>query len=49
MLNNLNGDFDKILNDDSSPTYLHENGWLEVSVQMDSESLNQRLDRNIDF
>ena len=49
ILNNLNGDFDKILNDDSSPTYLHENGWLEESVHMDAVSLNQRLDRNIDF
>lgn len=49
ILRNLNGDFDKILNNKKSGMFLHQNGWLEVSINMDSTSVNQRLNQKIEY
>lgn len=50
ILNNLNlrSDFDKILNNENSSMFLHENGWLEISVNIDSTSFNQRINKKIE-
>ena len=31
----------------SSPLYLHKNGWLEVTISMDSEDVKKRVDQKI--
>ncbi|RCW20428.1 hypothetical protein [Marinilabilia salmonicolor] len=49
ILNNLNDNFDKILNNQNSSMFLHENGWLEISIKMDSISVNQRINKKIEF
>jgi hypothetical protein len=50
LIRNLKGDYQNVLTKRSSSSlFLHENGWLEVSVPMDSSIIKKRLNSKIEF
>ncbi len=46
LYENFNGNFFNMLWS-NSPTYLHKDGWLEITVAMDSFSVHQRIKKGI--
>lgn len=49
LLNNLKGEYYSVFTRKNSPTFLHNDGWLEVSIPMDSFSNSKRIDEKILF
>ncbi|MBT8279917.1 MAG: hypothetical protein KJO41_13040 [Bacteroidia bacterium] len=47
FFNNYNGDYKKLIMKKSSPMFLHNNGWLEVSVDMDSTVVEERINEKV--
>lgn len=43
LIENLGGDINKVLNNDNSALFLNDDGWLEVTVPMDTASVNKRI------
>lgn len=48
IFNNFQGNLDKIIHNPSA-LLLHENGWLEIDVKMDTTSVAQRLQSKLDI
>ena len=49
LFNNLSGKYaDILLKDIKSSMFLHENGWLEVTISMDSTKVKKRIDSKIE-
>ncbi len=47
LLNNLNGAFHKVIWTNNKNTFLHDDGWLEVNIDMDSVSVANRTKTKI--
>lgn len=43
LIQNMNGNYYKLIKNKRNEMFLHEDGWLEVDVPMDTLSLNKRL------
>ncbi len=48
LFNNTDGKYYKLLYKGSNLMFLHDNGWLEISLDMDSISVEKRLERKIE-
>ncbi len=49
LLKNLKGEYFKAVFLKSPKVFLHDDGWLEVSVDMDKESISRRTKNKIDY
>jgi hypothetical protein len=47
ILKNLPGNFELMIFEKKGPMYLHKDGWLEVTVPMDSLNLNERIKEKV--
>jgi len=47
LIKNLGGKYHTVLTQRTGPCLLHENGWLDVSIGMDSLSMNDRIDSKV--
>ncbi len=47
ILNNISDKYYKLLYAQQSHMFLHDDGWLEVSVKMDSSSVEKRIERKM--
>lgn len=47
LLQNLSGDYYKILRSNTSGMFLHRDGWLEVTVPMDSSVVERRVEAKV--
>lgn len=47
LLKNYGGDYYRLLTSNTSPAFLHDDGWLEISVPMDSLSVAKRLENKL--
>ena len=48
MLKHLHGEYYKLLLTRNGSTFLHNDGWLEVNISMDSASIRKRLNNKIE-
>ncbi len=48
LLENLAGQYHTVLNKMDGPMLLHDDGWLEVTIKMDSASVSKRLKSKLD-
>lgn len=49
LINYFDKKFINIFWSKKSSLYLHENGWLEVDISIDSIMIHKRIERNVDF
>lgn len=47
LIKNLSGRYWDVLLNKKGPVFLHEDGWLEVSVAMDSSTVKRRIDSKV--
>jgi hypothetical protein len=47
IFNNLSGKFATVITNYKRKEYVHENGWLEVSVSMDTASVEERIESKL--
>lgn len=48
LFNNMAGDYAKIITNLKGKVFLHENGWLEVSVGMDPDQVADRMESKVE-
>ena len=47
LINNFKGKYYKLLNNTERSSFLHEDGWLEINVKMDSVTVAERLEKKV--